>query len=344
MIKSHFFAVIIALIAAFAFGISTPLSKLLVADLNPFLLAGLLYLGAGIGLAPFSLLGPKDDLLGKIKANSQFVLGMIFFGGLLGPVLLMMAIKMASAASISLWLNLELAATAFLGHFIFKDYMGRRAWVSVLVSLFAGGLLSYGGGGAGILAGILVALACFCWGLDNHYTALIDNLSPVQSTVIKGLCAGSTNFIIGLALSGWTITPTLSLKAMAVGFVCYGVSIALYIASAQKLGAVRSQLLFSIAPIFGVVGSLALLHEKLSLVQIISGGLLICSAWLMLSEKHSHLHEHEAREHSHQHSHDDLHHAHHGDTQIGSHSHIHRHIPLSHKHMHCPDLHHRHGH
>ncbi|MEI7482824.1 MAG: EamA family transporter [Elusimicrobiota bacterium] len=344
MKKTDTLAVTGALLAAFFFGISTPLSKVLISDLNPFLLAGLLYLGAGVGLSVLTLFEKKREVTPGKKLNYKYIVGMVVFGGLLGPVFLMGAIKIAPAASVSIWLNMELVATALLGHFLFKDHLDKAGWFSVALSLTAGILLSYSGGIAGVTAGFLVALACFSWGFDNHFTALIDDLSPNQSTIIKGLAAGTTNLLIGLALS--TGHPPLAAvgKALLVGFLCYGLSITFYISSAQKLGAVRSQLIFSIAPLFGVALAILALGEGLSTVQMISGMLLFASVLLMLSEKHSHQHEHPETEHTHQHGHADAHHNHHGGEQEKTHAHFHQHPITAHAHQHWPDLHHRHSH
>jgi drug/metabolite transporter (DMT)-like permease len=344
MKKTDSFAVILGLLAAFFFGVSTPLSKALLSDLNPFLLAGLLYLGAGLGLSVYTLLrgGRIAPPLKPLKY--KYIVGMIIFGGLLGPVLLLAAIKIAPAASVSIWLNLELVATAILGHFLFKDHLDKRGWLSVGLSLAAGILLSYSGGMAGFTAGLLVALACFSWGFDNHFTALIDDLSPVQSTIIKGLAAGTTNTLIGLALAGGLPELPALGKALLVGFHCYGLSITFYISAAQKLGAVRSQLIFSLAPIFGVILSVLALHEGLSAVQLVAGAMLLASVWLMLAEKHAHAHEHHEMEHTHQHAHGDLHHNHHDGPQPEPHAHLHRHAAAAHVHPHWPDLHHRHSH
>ena len=338
------FAVFLAVAAAFFFGISTPLSKALILDLNPFLLAGLLYLGAGLGLSLLSIFGEKRGTPAGKKFNYKYIAGMVLFGGLLGPVFLMGAIKIAPAASVSIWLNLELVATAVLGHFLFKDHLDKAGWSSVALSLAAGILLSYSGGAAGVTAGLLVALACFCWGFDNHFTALIDDLSPARSTIIKGLAAGTTNLLIGLALAGGLPPAAAAGKALLVGFLCYGLSITFYISSAQKLGAVRSQLIFSIAPLFGVALAVLALGEGLSAVQAVSGALLLASVWLMLAEKHAHSHEHAEMEHTHQHGHGDMHHDHHDGAQEKAHAHFHKHPAAAHEHPHWPDLHHRHTH
>ncbi len=335
-----------ALLAALFFGVSTPLSKPLTESLDAFTLAGLLYLGAGLGLAALEPFRKKETAPSRRRRNRKYVAGMIVFGGLLGPVFLMLAIKRAPAASVAIWLNMELIATALLGWLLFKDHLHARGWLSVAITLAAGLLLAWSGGAAGLAAGGLAALACLCWGFDNHFTALIDDLSPSRSTMIKGLAAGGTNLVIGLALAGWTLPPAApAVKALLVGFVSYGLSITLYIASAQRLGAVRSQLAFSTAPLFGVLLSVLLLGEGLSGLQLVSGLLLFGSVLLMMSERHAHAHSHQPMEHSHAHTHDDLHHGHrHDGAPAGEHAHFHRHGPDEHEHPHWPDLHHRHGH
>jgi len=335
-----------ALLAALFFGVSTPLSKPLTSSLDAFTLAGLLYLGAGLGLAALEPFRRSAAVPAGRRPNYRYIAGMIVCGGLLGPVFLMLAIKRAPAASVAIWLNMELVATALLGWLFFKDHLHARGWASAAITLAAGLMLSYDGGAAGLAAGSLTALACLCWGLDNHFTALIDDLPPARSTMIKGLAAGPVNLLVGLALAGWALPPAApAVKALLVGFVSYGLSITLYIASAQRLGAVRSQLAFSTAPVFGVSLSVLLLGEGLSAVQVISGVLLFGSVLLMLSEKHSHAHAHAAMEHSHSHTHDDMHHGHsHYGEEEGAHAHFHKHEPGEHEHPHWPDLHHRHGH
>ncbi|HNT97525.1 MAG TPA: DMT family transporter [Elusimicrobiales bacterium] len=344
--KTGIFPAAGALLAALFFGVSTPLSKPLTSSLDAFTLAGLLYLGAGLGLAALAPFRRSEGAPAGRRPDYRYVAGMIVCGGLLGPVFLMLAVKRAPAASVAIWLNMELVATALLGWLFFKDHLHARGWLSAAITLAAGLALSYDGGAAGLAAGGLTALACLCWAFDNHFTALIDDLSPSRSTMIKGLAAGSVNLLIGLALAGWTPPPAApALKALLVGFAGYGLSITLYIASAQRLGAVRGQLAFSTAPVFGVVLSVFLLGERLSAVQLAAGALLFGSVLLMLSEKHAHAHAHAAMEHSHAHTHDDLHHGHsHDGPAEGEHSHFHSHEPVGHEHPHWPDLHHRHGH
>jgi drug/metabolite transporter (DMT)-like permease len=337
---------ILALIAAALFGAATPVSKSLLNDLGPFQLSGLLYLGAALGVLP--LVGRAGRLRAPWSMDARtrrLLLGAILFGGMLGPVLLLFGLKLAAAASVSLWLNLEAVATALLGFFVFHDRLGRNGWIGAGGILLSAVMLAWGQGAAGWEAGLLVAAACLCWGLDNHLTALIDGITPAQSTFWKGLLAGSVNLGIGLLVEPFNAGVWQVALSMATGVFAYGFSITLYIGAAQALGATRSQLLFSTSPYFGILFSVLLLGERLAPVQIAAAILVGISVLLLTVEWHSHDHDHPASEHDHWHSHEDPHHTHaHADGGDRPHSHPHNHPPLVHAHHHWPDLHHRHEH
>ena len=335
-----------AIFSAMLFGIAAPLSKMLLADLNYFLLAGLLYLGAALGLIPFILSRTLPRVEQIDKKNIIRILGSIFFGGILGPVFLLLGLKIANAASVSLWLNLELAATAVLGWLFFKDHLDIRGWVGVAGAIAAGILITVHEGQSGLLAALLVFTACICWGLDNHFTALIDAVTPTQVTFFKGVVAGSLNSAIGIFVASSLPEIDVLVGALIVGAFCYGLSIVLYITSAHFLGATRSQILFSSAPFFGAFFAVLLLSETLSWIQVVAALILALSIAFLISQEHSHTHAHAEFEHIHWHRHDEIHHEHgHILADVsGGHIHLHRHSKLRHAHAHFPDLHHRHDH
>ena len=341
-------AVWLGLLSAAAFGIATPVSKSLLDQTNTFQLAGLLYLGAAIGLSPCIFRRNSfHRVLSMGKANALKISGAVIFGGILGPVFLLIGLKSAQASSVSLWLNLELAATAILGLLLFQDHLSPTAWISVSGVLIAGVLIAIPEGVVGIQSGLWIVGACFFWGLDNHLTALVDGITPVQSTFIKGGIAGAVNFALGLA-----IHPTLPearplFIAISVGMVSYGASIVLYITAAQHLGATRGQVVFATAPFFGLGFSVLILSERLSALQMVAAGILVFSIVLMSRIKHKHSHEHYEMEHVHLHTHNDDHHDHGHDQRRGgsaAHAHKHSHGTVVHEHGHMPDLHHRHDH
>ncbi len=336
-----------AVLAAGLFGASTPFAKSLLADLQANQLAGLLYLGAALGLGPIVCwrFRKGETVFPRDTRNRKRLLGAVVFGGIVGPVLLMKGLQISAAASVSMWLNLETVATAVLALLLFREHLGKWTWLGNLGVLLAGLLLSYDQGWAGWLGFACIAGAAISWGLDNNFTALIDGISPEDSTFWKGLIAGTTNLAIGLILAplafGWTW-----LWALVVGCLSYGASIALYIRAAHNLGATRSQMIFAAAPFFGVVMSVVWLSESLSTYQLAAAAILAGAIALMFLDQHEHEHVHEPMEHEHEHRHDDDHHnhAHEGLPPGTRHTHVHTHERQVHSHPHWPDLHHRHEH
>lgn len=342
------FAIITGILSGFLFGVATPFSKLLLEGFNSFQLAGLLYLGAGLAMTPYIL--KKDSQVKMLfKPGSKAkTLGIIFFGGFLGPLLLLAGLKTANAASVSIWLNMELVATAILGVLIFKDSLDRFTWIGVILTIIAGVITSFGEGLSGVTPGLLITAACFCWGVDNHLTALTDGASPQAVTFVKGMVAGSVNLIIGCLITSQTMQLGNIAPAVIVGAFSYGFSIVLYVTSAQNIGATRSQILFSTAPLWGIILSYLFFHDSFQWVHVISIVLLALAVVVTNIFSHGHMHTHIAIEHIHFHQHNDEHHDHLHDGEPVSknkrHSHVHSHDPINHEHPHYPDLHHRHDH
>lgn len=337
----------LAILAAALFGAATPASKLLLSGLSTFQLAGLLYLGAAIGVAPVAWRGGGIRLPNRADRVNRFrLLGAVIAGGICGPVLFLFGLRLAAASSVSLWLNFELAATALLGVLLFRDHLGPLGYAGVSLAFAGSVILSLPGGSSGLMAGILVLLACLCWGLDNHLTGLIDGITPSQSTFWKGLVAGTTNVLIGFAFGPSTVAPLSIFTGLFVGVWAYGASIALYISSAQALGATRAQVAFASAPFFGVVLSVSVLGEPFGSVHLVAALLFIVGISLLTMDRHAHVHEHEVVVHEHVHRHDDGHHNHEHSGRPRSlwHTHRHMHEAIVHNHPHWPDLHHRHRH
>ncbi|MBI1818146.1 MAG: DMT family transporter [Deltaproteobacteria bacterium] len=338
---------LLALMSAVLFGAAAPAGKLLLRELPPLQTAALLYLGAGLGVLPAMLRGAAPRLpWPSARLQQMRLLGAIFCGGVVGPVLLLLALQRAAAGSVALWLALELAATAVLGRVFFRDYLSRSGWLGVAGTIAASALLCLGQGPAGVVAGALALAACVAWGLDNNLTALVSGLRPTQITCWKGVVAGAVNLVLSFALESPTVALRPVLAALAVGALAYGASIALYITAAQSLGAIRAQVLFASAPFFGLLLSAVALGEYISFLQITAAVGLMISLALVFRDRHLHLHSHEAIGHIHRHRHDDQHHAHpHPDADsTREHSHWHEHVPVTHTHPHWPDLHHRHTH
>jgi len=342
-----------ALVAAVLFGASTPLNKLLLGHVSPSLLAGLLYLGSGLGLAVW--IGLRGLLTGKNNREARLGrpdlpwLGLaVLSGGIVAPVLLMFGLTVTSASSASLLLNLEGVLTALLAWFVFKENFDRRIFAGMIAILGGGVLLScQPQRELGISWGALaICGACFCWAIDNNLTRKVSSADPMQVAAIKGLIAGTVNVVLAI-VTGTTIPKTSAiLAAGVVGFLSYGMSLTFFVLALRHIGTARTGAYFSTAPFLGATLSLIVLHEQPLPLFWVAGGLMAVGVWLHLTERHAHAHQHEAITHEHLHWHDEHHqHLHQPNDPPGEpHSHVHHHGEVTHTHPHYPDIHHRHPH
>jgi drug/metabolite transporter (DMT)-like permease len=339
-----------ALMAAVLFGASTPFAKLLLGDMAPVLLAGLLYLGSGLGLSALYLLRRRTAATEAplTRVDLPWLAGAVFFGGVLGPVLLMLGLRATPASAASLLLNLEAVFTALLAWFAFRENFDRRIAFGMILIVAGGVLLSWQGEtGLRLPPGSLaVAGACLCWGIDNNLTQKVSAGDPIQVTAIKGAVAGSVNLSVALSLGAALPAGLILAGALLVGFFGYGISLVLFVLALRHIGTARTGAYFSLAPFVGAAASLRLLHEPVGLSFFAAAGLMGFGVWLHLTESHEHEHHHAQVTHSHPHIHDEHHqHQHEEGMEPGEpHSHVHTHEPTTHTHPHFPDIHHRHGH
>ena len=327
-------------LAAALFGASTPMTKLLVGDVGPVTLAGLLYLGAALAVSPVVARG-RRPAIGDRRQRSRLLLAVIVGGGV-APVLLTLALDRTPAATVSLLLNLELVATAVIARAFLGEHIGRRAALGILV-VVSGGIVLAGTSGAGIAAGgVLVVGACACWGIDNALTASLDGYSPARITLTKGAVAGSVNVALGLALDGLP-AARLVLVALAIGAFGYGLSITSWITGARLVGAARGQAIFALAPFVGSLLAWPINDERPTGSLLVAFALSLAGVLIVSTTRHSHTHRHDVIEHSHAIDTADPHHTREAIDVLGGDQH-HRHLPLDQHHEHLPDIHHRHSH
>ena len=343
----------LALGAAALFGISAPLGKLLLEQMSPLWLAGLLSMGSGGGLGLWMLArrllrrgSPKETPLRR--PDLPWLAGSLLFGGFAAPILLALGLAHTPAASASLLLNLEGVCTALIAWFVFGEHFDQRIFLGMCAILAGAALLSWEGQQVpGIPWSALgIAGACLCWAIDNNLTRRISSADPVQITTLKGLSAGLVNVL--LAILGSPAPPATSalLQGLALGWVSYGLSLVCFVLALRHLGTSRTGAYFSVAPFLGTALSLLIEWQLPPPLFWGAAALMGVGVWLHLFEKHDHFHRHEALEHSHAHVHD-LHHQHAhspSDPPGEPHTHWHRHEPMEHSHPHFPDIHHQHSH
>lgn len=339
-----------ALGAALFFGGSTPFAKQLLNHISPILLAGLLYAGSGLGLFIARAIRDKGWSHSGLKTKEWgWMLGAIAFGGILGPILLMLGLQQTSAATTSLLLNLESVLTAVLAWVVFKENTDFRIVFGMAIIIAGGVLLSWPQGqntGHQVSGSLLIAGACLCWGIDNNFTRMVSTCDPLFIAGIKGMTSGVISITTAFLL-GANFPETLNIVyALFVGFVGYGASLALFVLALRGLGTARTGAYFSTAPFIGAAIAILLFHEQTSSFFWIAAALMAWGVWIHLTENHYHEHTHECLAHTHSHIHDEHHQHEHDFPWDGKepHNHHHVHKPITHSHPHYPDIHHRHEH
>ena len=345
----HRAAIAYALASAALFGASTPLAKLLVGEVAPLALAGLLYLGSGIGLFVWLLMRARREAAPSLsRADWPWLAGAIAAGGIAGPALLMFGLARSDGATASLLLNLESVFTASIAWMVFRENVDRRVFLGMAAIVAGGVVLSWDElPRAGGLAGpLLIAAACLLWAIDNNLTRRVSGGDAVTIAGMKGLVAGSVNLSLALLQGASLPGAGLLASAAAVGFFGYGISLVFFVVALRNLGTARTGAYFSVAPFFGAALALLVLRESPSSAFWVAAGLMALGVWLHLTERHEHAHVHEPMEHTHPHVHDEHHRHDHAFAWDGRepHTHPHAHRRLAHRHPHYPDLHHRHDH
>lgn len=343
--------VIQALGAAALFGVSTAIAKGLLATIGPQVLAGLLYLGSGGGLlvvwTTARLRGQRAETPLQVS-DLKWLSGAIVFGGMIGPVLLLLGLERTPASAASLLLNLEGIFTAAIAWTAFRENADRRIVTGMLAIVLGGALLSWQGAlsWGGILGPLAIVAATCAWGIDNNLTQKIAASDPVQIAMIKGLVAGSVNLALGIALGAGLPGGPRLLAALALGFFSYGVSLVLFILALRDLGTARTGAYFSLAPFIGALAAYLIWHDRLTPLVAAAAVLMVIGLIIHLTERHTHVHTHDPVRHSHPHVHDEHHRHDHdpGDPPGEPHTHLHVHARVTHEHPHYPDLHHRHSH
>jgi drug/metabolite transporter (DMT)-like permease len=351
------------LAAAALFGASAPLSKRLLPEVSPLVLAGLLYLGAGLSLLLYR--GARRLWQGdgggagagagsaeaSVSGRDLLPLAVIaVVGGILSPLAMLTGLQRVSGISGSLLLNLEAPFTMLIAGLVFREHLGRR--LGLAAALIVGGAVLLGRPWAGAVGGdalgaLLIAAACIGWGLDNNLSQRLSLKDPQQVVLIKTLGAGTASLLLAGALGHARPAPATLLPALLLGAASYGASLVFDMYALRLLGAAREAAFFATAPFIGALLALPVLGEAPGLAELGAGALMVGGVSLLLRERHGHVHTHDPLEHEHLHVHDDHHqHSHEGLPHpiTEPHAHRHKHAPITHDHPHVPDLHHRHKH
>jgi len=348
-----------AILAAALYGISAPVSKLLLVELSPTMMAALLYLGAGFGMLLVNVIRSLRNARGRsMAAGSEarmtrqelpYALGMIVLD-ILAPICLMLGLRLTTSANAALLNNFEIVATSLIALFIFKEAIGKRMWLAIIMITIASMLLSVNDFSSFTfsIGSVLVLAACVCWGFENNCTRKLSLKDPLQIVVVKGIGSGCGSLLIYFLSKGsssMTASAAYVILTLLLGFVAYGLSIFFYVSAQREMGAARTSAYYAAAPFIGVLLSWLIFREGISWSFLAALLVMIVGTYFAITENHDHYHVHCDLVHDHRHNHHDGHHNHTHNPEVkGEHSHEHHHEVLAHQHPHLPDLHHQHQH
>ena len=275
MKTKHNKAIFSAILAAGLYAISTPLSKLLLSKISPTMMAGLLYLGAGIGM---SIIAIYRNITGKLKDEMRFTKKEIPFTiamvilDILAPIFLMIGLKMATPANVSLLNNFEIVATSLIALFLFKEVISKKLWIAIVLITFSSTILSLEdiSSFSFSLGSLFVILACICWGFENNCTRMLSIKDPLYVVIIKGLGSGVGSLIIAIVLNETSTDVIYIVATLLLGFIAYGLSVYFYVYSQRELGAAKTSAYYAIAPFIGAGISFIIFFTKPSINYIIA--------------------------------------------------------------------------
>lgn len=329
--NSKILAIIYAIAAAAFYALNVPCSKILLSELSPVFLAGLLYLGAGFGVGIMYLFHfKKEDKTERLnKSDLPYTIGMVVLD-IIAPILLMLGVKYGTSGNASLLGNFEIVATTLIAMLIFKEKVTWRLWIAILLITSSSVILTFeGNNGMSFSIGSLFVLgATLCWGLENNCTRKISEKSTYQIVTIKGLCSGAGSLAISFATKETSFVLEYIPFALLLGFVAYGLSIFTYIRAQKTLGAAKTSSYYSIAPFIGALLAFVLLHEKLSIQYFIALFIMIAGTTFVVYDTLIRAHQHQ-HSHTFTHTHDGATHTH---TIV--HTHLHKHFVVDEKHGH----------
>lgn len=332
--KNKIAAILMALLAAFFYAISTPFSKILLNSIEPTFLASFLYFGAGFGIGIIWLIMPdykKQQNEHLCKSDMPYVIGMIVLD-IAAPIFLMMGLTTASAANVSLLNNFEIVATSVIALMVFRETISKRLWLAITLITVSSMMLSFQDVSSLQFStgSVFVLVACVCWGFENNCTRNLSEKNTYEIVTIKGVFSGIGSLIVGFIMGESLPALRYILLALLLGFVAYGLSIFVYIRAQKELGAAKTSAYYAIAPFISMALSFIFLHETITLTFLIAMTIMVAGTvlvvWDTMIIHHAHLHTHiikythDGTTHTYtiQHSHE---HTHLGESSVHHHKH-----------------------
>lgn len=282
--------IFLAVLAAALYAVNAPFSKLLLTYMPPTLMAGFLYVGAGLGMGVIALLRKGRDSADKAeqitRSDLPYTLAMIVLD-IAAPIFLLLGLSYTTAANASLLNNFEIVATALIALALFKEKISIKLWIGIGFVTLSCAILSFEDISSldFSIGSVFVLLACICWGVENNCTRRLSSKDPLQIVLLKGIFSGAGSIIIGLCV-GERLNAVWSIFAvLAVGFVAYGLSIFFYVYAQRTLGAARTSAYYAIAPFIGVLLSFMIFRDMPNITYFIALLLMLIGAYICANDE-----------------------------------------------------------
>lgn len=279
-----------AILAAALYSINAPFSKILLEFIPPTLMAGFLYVGAGIGIAFIALIRKikkyETKELKLTKSELPYTIAMIILD-IAAPICLLFGLNATTAANASLLNNFEIVATAIIALMVFKEKISPRLWFGIFFITLSCGILSFEDVSSLHFSygSLFVLLSAICWGFENNCTRKISSKDPLQIVLLKGIFSGIGSLIIGLYMGERTASLWSIFAVLCIGFIAYGLSIYFYVYAQRLLGAARTSAYYAVAPFIATILSLIILREIPDIAYYFALVLMIIGAWLSSQDK-----------------------------------------------------------
>ena len=185
----------LALLAAALYAVNAPFSKLLLFSVPPTLMAGFLYVGAGVGMAAIALTrrlrGKQGREMRLTRRELPWTVAMIALD-IAAPICLMLGLRATTAANAALLNNFEIVATALIALLVFGEAVSPRLWAGILFTVVSCAILSFEDVSSLRFSygSLLILLACVCWGFENNCTRRLSGKDPMQIVLLKGVFSG----------------------------------------------------------------------------------------------------------------------------------------------------------
>ncbi|HWT26604.1 MAG TPA: DMT family transporter [Mobilitalea sp.] len=264
-----------AILAAALYAISSPISKILLNQIPPTMMAALLYLGAGIGMSVIGLCRHKTYQLGMenrlTKKELPFTVGMVILD-IAAPIFLMFSLTLSDPANVSLLNNCEIVTTSLIAFLIFKETISKRVWIGISLITIASIILSVEdiNSLSFSFGSLFVLLACICWGFENNCTRKLSLKDPLQVVIIKGFGSGLGALLISIVIKETSTNVVYIIATLLLGFISYGLSIYFYVSAQRELGAAKTSAYYAVSPFIGVAISFILFLEVPNISFIIA--------------------------------------------------------------------------